>query len=45
MEKLLERNEVEQKDKWDLESVYKSNKELKITINTIICYWLHINTI
>ena len=29
MEKLLERNEVEQKDKWDLESVYKNLNDLK----------------
>ena len=35
MEKLLERNEVEQKDKWDLESVYKSNKELKIDFQVV----------
>ena len=29
MEKLLERNEVKQKDKWDLESVYKNIDDLK----------------
>lgn len=35
MEKLLERNEVEQKDKWDLESVYKSDEELKMDFQAV----------
>ncbi len=35
MEKLLERNEVEQKDKWDLESIYKSLDDLKKDCNQV----------
>ena len=35
MEKLLERNEVEQKDKWDLESVYKNLDDLKKDCNQV----------
>lgn len=35
MEKLLERNEVEKKDKWNLESIYKSDKELKADFQVV----------
>ena len=35
MEKLLERNEVEQKDNWDLESVYKNLDDLKKDCNQV----------
>jgi len=35
MEKLLERNEVEQKDKWNLESIYKSLDDLKKDCNQV----------
>lgn len=35
MERLLERNEVDQKDKWDLESIYKSLNDLKEDCNQV----------
>ena len=35
MEKLLERNEVAQEDKWDLESVYKSVEDLKLDFQVV----------